>query len=62
MESTRVEEESGPNWCQEKVRRLWTNAVVLYPDEDKEQNEGFWNRIWGMVGGCRRVFYKGVGE
>ncbi len=41
---------------------MWTNVVVLYLYEDKKQNEWFWSKIWGMVGGCKGVFYKGVGE
>ncbi len=45
-----------------KVKGLWTNVVVLNLDEDKEQDEGFWGRIWRMVGGCKGVFYKGVGR
>ncbi len=28
----------------------------------KEQDEGIWGGIWGMVGGCRQVFYKWVGK
>ncbi len=58
----RNREESRPSWCQEKTRGLWTNVVVLYLDENEEQNEGFWDRFWGMVGGYKRIFYKGVGE
>ncbi len=45
---TWIEEEYGPSWCQEKVRTLWTNVMGLYLDEDKEQDEGFCGRIWGM--------------
>jgi hypothetical protein len=44
------------------TRGLWTNATVLYPNEDKKQDEGLWGRIWVMVGGCRIIFYKGVGK
>jgi hypothetical protein len=44
------------------VKGLWTNAIVLYLDEDKEQDEGFWGKIWGMVGGCKGIFYKEVGK
>ncbi len=33
---TRIKEEFGPNWCQEKTRELWRNVVVLYLDEDEE--------------------------
>ncbi len=43
-----------------KVKGFWTNVVILNLDEDKEQDEGFWGRIRGMVGGCKGVFYKGV--
>ncbi len=35
---------------------------ILYFDEDKEQDERLWSKIWGMVGGCKGIFYKGVGE
>ncbi len=54
-------EEYGPNWCQKKIRGLWIDAEVLYPNEDKKTR---WRilRIWGMVGGCRGIFYKGVEE
>jgi hypothetical protein len=31
-------------------------------NEDEEQDERLWNRIWGMVGGCKIIFYKGVGK
>ncbi len=33
---TRIKEEFGPNWCQEKTRELWKNVVVIYLDEDEE--------------------------
>jgi muconolactone delta-isomerase len=36
--------------------------MLLYPDKDEEQDEGFWNKIWRMVGGYRGIFYKGVGK
>ncbi len=45
-----------------KIRGLWTDAVVLYTNEDEEQDEGLWGKIWGMVGGCKGIFYKGVGK
>ncbi len=45
-----------------KARRLWTNVIILYSNEDEEQNEGLWGRIWRMVGGCKGIFYKGVVE
>jgi hypothetical protein len=44
------------------VFTLWTDVVVLYPDKDEEQDEGFLGRIWVMVGGCRGIFYKGFGK
>ncbi len=59
---TGTKEEFGPNWCQEKDRKLWTNVKVLYHDEDKEQDEKFQGKIWKMVGGCKGVFYKAIGE
>jgi hypothetical protein len=40
-DGTWIEEKSRPKWCQEKTRGLWTNDVVLYLDEDKEQDKGF---------------------
>jgi hypothetical protein len=49
-------------WCQERTTWLWTYVARLYLDEDEEQDEGLWSKIWGMVGGCRIIFYKGVGE
>ncbi len=61
-EGTWIEEEFGFSWYQEKSIGLWTNVVILYPDEDQKQNERFWSKIWGMVGGCIRIIYKGVGE
>jgi hypothetical protein len=30
-----VEEESGPNWCEEKVGGLWIDVEILNFDEDK---------------------------
>ncbi len=36
--------------------------MILNFDEDKKQDEGFCVRIWGMVGGCKGIFYKGVGK
>ncbi len=45
-----------------KARGLWTDVVVLYSNEDKKKDEGFWGRIWGMVGGCKGVFCKGDKE
>ncbi len=38
-----TEKEFGPNWYQEKTRGLWTD-VVLYINEDEEQDEGLWGR------------------
>jgi hypothetical protein len=60
-DGTWIEEESGPKWCQKKTRGLWTYDVILYP-EDKEQDEGFYNKIWGMVVSYKRIFYKRVWE
>jgi hypothetical protein len=40
-EGTWTEEEFGSNWYREKTRGLWTNAVVLYTDEEEKQDEGF---------------------
>ncbi len=34
------------------------NVSSLYPNEGK----GFWNKIWGTVGDCKGIFYKGVWE
>ncbi len=31
-------------------------------NEDEEQDERPWGKIWGMVGGCKGIFYKGVGK
>ncbi len=61
-DGTRIEEEFRPSWCQKKIKGLWTNVTILYPNEDEEKNEGFWRKIWGMVESCKRVFYKGVRE
>ncbi len=47
---------------QKKITRLWVDAIIIHLDEDKEQDEGLCGRIWGMMGGCRRIFYKVVGE
>jgi len=44
-EGTWIEEEFGSNWYQEKTRGLWTYVVVLYTDEDEEQDEGLWRKI-----------------
>jgi hypothetical protein len=44
-DGTRIEEKFGPKWCQKKTKGLWTYVVVLYLDEDEEQDEGFRGRI-----------------
>ncbi len=38
------------------------NKCCTYTNEDEEQDEGLWGKIWGMMGGHKGIFYKGVGE
>ncbi len=32
--------------------------MLLYPNKDEEQDEGFWNKIWKMVGVIEEYFTK----
>jgi hypothetical protein len=34
-----------PTSVKKRIEDLWIDATLLYPDEDKEQDEGFWGRI-----------------
>ncbi len=61
-DGTKIEEEFGSDWYQEKIRGLWRYATILYLDEDAKQDEGLWDRVWRMMGGCKGIFYKGIGK